>query len=352
MRRLSPSPLLLPALLLALSLAAARAGAQTASVGGRVVGAGDGAPVAYALVRLQPEEPELLTRTTLSGEDGAFHFPGVAPGRYRLSLERIGFSAESTEPFAVEEGGAVEWTLRSAARPIVIQGITARAACYTGAELERDAELASLWREAQKGIETKRAFDGAYRYTYETHQYLNLHPHRRRDPPLLDTLVERIVNDPALPVRHEGGYGFARADTLRLDLPDGRVILDPAFLSTHCLESGFETSDDGTAWELSFRPVRPQRGRIDIRGTVRVDRRTFQLHSMTLEYLDGTRSFARVEILHQDAKVPGGTLRFPVVAFIDARPIGRLRRVFRHIDGRLVYANYGNLERVAGAAPP
>src|SRR6185436_748379 len=92
-----------------------------------------------------------------------------------------------------------------------------------------------------------------------------------------DSLVSFIVSDPRVPRpnRARRGWGRATPSHLRLEVPDGRAILDPAFLTTHCLEGDASQTADGL--ELGFRPVRARRGRIDIRGVLRVDRRTLQL---------------------------------------------------------------------------
>ena len=314
-------------LALAATLAAsAPAAAQTGTVAGRVLGE-DGAPVAYALVSLRPEGRRGVARSTLSRPDGSFRFGGVAPGAYRLRLERIGVREEWSETLSVGAGQAVEWTFRGAARPVAIEGVSAGSTeCFTDGRLEQSPELAAVWREAQKGIETKRVFDAEfhYRFAFTRHLY-------RGGLARVDSARLVAQNDPARPrPARRADYGVRSAAGYRLDVPDGTEILDPAFLRTHCLEAGVDAVDG--AWEVSFRPVRRNGAHIDIQGTARVSQRTFQLESLRIEYVQGRRSIMTATVLYQDALVPGGTLRLPVAVYFaeetvpaDVRLEGRLR---------------------------
>ena len=333
--------------LILLAVTASAAAAQgTGTVRGRALG-DDGAALAYALVSLRPEGGG-AARSTVTREDGSFRFAQVAPGAYRLRLERIGFEEVWSETLAVGAGATVEWTFRGAPRPIAIEGVSSVAACYTGDQLARDPELAALWGEARKGMETRRAFDAETRYRFLQMQLTRVQLARGR-PVQIDTLVRVVSNDPALPVPpRRRGYGSQRGRVMELDIPDGKEILDPAFLRTHCLEGGFEAAD--SAWEVGFRPVRARRGRVDVRGTVRIDRRTFQIQSLRLDYLDGGRPFMEMTLYYGDVELPGGSLRLPVSAFFNGGGIGRLRRTLERVDGHIVFTNYSDFAPASASA--
>lgn len=315
------------------------------TVEGRAVGSADGAPVAFALVRLIPL-PDGQPRSMLTREDGGFRFTGVAPGTYRLRLERIGFQTETSEPVAVGPGEKVAHTFRSAPRTVRIAGVTGVARnCFTADQLDRESELAALWSEARKGVETKREFDREYVYSYHMIQLTRRDLVRPRpgEPAFVhDTIRNHIVNDPRRRrVRPDRGWqGFGREKGIELDvrIPDGTEILDPAFLTTHCLESGFTAAGD--VWEIDFRPVRVNRGRYDVRGTVRVDRETFRLHSMELEYLKGSEAFVTANIVFRDARAPGGTLRLPTLITFSGHPVGQAARVVRRVEGTVEYTGW------------
>ncbi len=332
---------------IALVLAAPAARAQSPDlpgvVEGSAVAASGGAPITFALVRLIPRAGG-EARSTLTRDDGRFRFTAVRPGAYRLQLERIGFHAEASDSVTVPPGGTVEHTFRSAPRALVIAGVTGAAACYTESQLERDPELAALWREARKGMEIKRAFDQEYIYSFQMVQRT-----RRdlRDPPdsaVHDTTRMRVVNDPRQRARRSGWDGFGRSEGIRLDVrvPDGAEILAPAFLSRHCLESGFVPLEIGedSVWEFAFRPLRANQQRFELRGAVRVDRRTFQVHSMALEYLRGREPFVYAEIFFGNARVDTGILRLPMFIKFNGRPVEGAARVVRRVEGTVEYIEY------------
>ncbi|MFL5386980.1 MAG: carboxypeptidase-like regulatory domain-containing protein [Longimicrobiaceae bacterium] len=322
-------------------------------VHGHAYAAADRAPIAYALIRLSNVGVAGAGRTALSDREGAFAFAAVAPGTYRLSLERIGYATEVTEPFTVAAGERVERVLASRPNAIALAPLVASPECRTARDLDRNPRLAALWREARKAIETARAFQDAYAYTYEQRLYwsTNATPDAR-----VDSSVSRVANDPRLPWENRdrseytwgwgGGWGWADRLDLHLEVPDGREILDPAFLTTHCLEGGAAQTDEG--FELGFRPVRPRRGRIDIRGVMRVDRRTLQVKEIELEYLRERSSFLEATIVYQDVRLPGGTVRLPAGMTFAGRP---LREVLRYpVSGQVQFVNYSGLTKVDPAA--
>jgi hypothetical protein len=132
-----------------------------------------------------------------------------------------------------------------------------------------------------------------------------------------------------------------------VEVPDGSEILDPAFLTTHCLEGNPVQTEDG--FELGFRPVRARSRRVDIRGVVRVDRRTLQVREIELEYLDVRTPFLHATVIYQDAQVPGGMIRLPAgMTFAGTPPRYAL---MRPVSGQVQFVNYSGLVK-ADSAPP
>ena len=87
-----------------------------------------------------------------------------------------------------------------------------------------------------------------------------------------------------------------------------------------------------------------------MRGTVRVEEETFQLRSLTLEYMEGAEPFIAATISYADVRVPGGTVRLPVAASFAGRPIGQVGKSIGRVEGRVVFADYGELAPVAEEA--
>jgi hypothetical protein len=324
---------------------AARAqAAGTGEVHGRAYAAADRAPIAYALIRLSIVGAAGTGRTALSDQQGAFAFPAVAPGTYRLSLERIGYATELSETFTVAAGERVERMLASRPNAIALAPLVATPECRTARDLERNPQLAALWREARKAIETTRAFQDAYAYSYQQRLYWSEESVNAR----LDSSVSVVANDPRVPWenRDRAGWGRTSRFYLNLEVPDGREILDPAFLTTHCLEGDAAQTEEG--FELGFRPLRPRRGRIDIRGVMRVDRRTLQVREIELEYLEAQTSFLQATLVYQDVHVPGGTIRLPAGMTFAGSPPREV--LMRPVSGQVQFVNYSELTKVDPAA--
>jgi iron complex outermembrane receptor protein len=102
-----------------------------ASIAGVVVDSASGAPLPAAQVRLVP-----VNRGELTHDDGRFAFGDLAPGRYAVAVQRVGYgAAEQTVTVAAGAQAAVRFALApSAARlaPVVVTGAV-------GEGRERDA---------------------------------------------------------------------------------------------------------------------------------------------------------------------------------------------------------------------
>ncbi|HEX8244477.1 MAG TPA: carboxypeptidase-like regulatory domain-containing protein, partial [Longimicrobium sp.] len=279
-------------------------------------------------------------RTALTDAGGGFSFAAVAPGSYRLRLERIGYAAEQTDAFAVAAGETVERDMRSDPRAVSIQRIVATADCRSAENLAQDAALAALWNEAMKGMETRRAFDDAYHYEFDANQYATA---SLRNGGAMDSLKRHVVMDPRTRMdRNRSGWGQVSRRSMRLEVPDGREILDPAFLRQHCVDGGLD--EEAGVYTLGFRPRRARRGRVDIRGELRLDRATLQVTSLEVEWTDAARTLLQATVEFTDAQVPGGTVRMPVGAIFSGQAPESMR--MGEVRGQILFVNYGNLQRV------
>ena len=94
------------------SFLASNAGAQSSppagTLTGRVIDASTGQPVPAAVVTLEPATSGLMidpqarsvvasVRSIVTGAEGAYRFTEVAPGRYRLRIERLGYQSSALE---------------------------------------------------------------------------------------------------------------------------------------------------------------------------------------------------------------------------------------------------------------
>jgi hypothetical protein len=142
--------------------------------------------------------------------------------------------------------------------------------------------------------------------------------------------------------RRRIGFGRQTRGTLALTIPDGTELLAPEFLREHCLESG--ATSGGGVHAFRFRPLRPERNRINIRGVVQIDARTYQVRSVEIEYMHGHIPFMKGTIEYADVGVPNGFLRLPWRGTFSGHPVGTMRRSVMKVTGIVLFQNHRNVE--------
>lgn len=142
---------------------AADASAQTAesAIHGAAIGAQSGAPIPFALMRLERAGADTTALARLVTDDaGRFRFGGLAAGDYRLRLERIGFEPTLSPALHVRDRDTLEYALRGSERMVTlgVVRVIADTSCLDGSRLSSDSTLTTLWSEARQGIEIRQAF--------------------------------------------------------------------------------------------------------------------------------------------------------------------------------------------------
>ena len=243
------------------------------------------APVAGAVVTLELVEMQNERAiSVLSDANGGFAIRALHPGRYRLSAKRIGVQRTVTEPFELGAGEAK--VIRIEIEPLlyVLPEVEVATANFCISRREQVGRIASLWEEIRTALTATsvsvrdslykgrvvafgRLLDGRGRVLSETsHQYDGL---------LKETFAG--VDPETLSVR---GYWRDEGDSVRFDAPDVDVLLSQTFLNDHCFEL-VNTSQDEIG--LRFQPV-AGRPATDVRGTMWVDSRTFELRRLEFAY--------------------------------------------------------------------
>ncbi|HEV2146130.1 MAG TPA: carboxypeptidase-like regulatory domain-containing protein [Longimicrobiaceae bacterium] len=350
---------LLPALsaLVVLFLAAGaqlRAQQATGTIDGTATLAEGGAPIPLSLVQLLPasgsDEP---LRGTLTDARGEFRFEGVAAGRYRLRMDRVGFVSAPSEPFAVGAGQTVRRRLAAELTPVELEGISVSGnACYGLDRLDDAPDLAALWREAQKAVETRRRFQQQYRFAFDRRVEGTARLRFLRNQRILQDTT--IVNHPDSALARQArrrGFGQQGRTSFLLRLPDELELLDDDFLRTHCLEG--DTDDGRGGLALRFRPVRPRGGgELDIRGVIHIDPVSYVVRELEFEYLNGRRPSARGTLRYAEVRTPDGTIRLPAGGTISGDPAGMVGMVVQGFDGTYAMERYRGFERLRDDAPP
>jgi hypothetical protein len=325
------------------------------AVTGHALAAADGAPIPLSLVRLAPAGGG-EGRTVLTDAGGAFRFDSVAPGAYRLRVDRIGYDAAPSPQFAVPAGETVDRPLRAGERPVAIQAITAVAnRCVTGAGLAGEPELAALWTEARKAAETRRQFQRQYAYRANMRLQFVGHVRIFHDKVVdRDSVVEttpdsvRVREARRRAMRGREGYVHQTRNSLLLSLPDEMELLEDDFLVGHCLFADPAPTADG-AWALRFRPVSTTDGRSDIRGTILIDTASFAVRQIAFDYLSGPHAWGRGTLSYAPTATPFGTVRLPAGGALHGDPRGMIGLFVSNFQGTIAFRDYRDFRRVPGA---
>jgi hypothetical protein len=307
-----------------------------------------GAPVQFALVRLlradSSPSPSDSPPQGMTNANGRFRFDGVAPGRYRVQLLRIGLLPVLSEPVQVSAGETRRLDLRVASPPLVLPAITVTVTadvCVTAKELSQHPRLHTLWQQARDGASVRTEVMARYRYHRLLHE--ESYEVRADGPTAPGTLDQRYLSDPRWAVRDAArnraqalsrGY-YAPNDGWRL--PNELDILHEDFLKTHCLSPAAEGR--GGEVGLRFRPLGARRDFLDVLGTIWLDSATYLARRIELEYVDGVESRGTVRVDFGDVAVAGGTLRMPVGGKFAMRP--SRKNPARRTEGKLVFTYTG-----------
>lgn len=303
-------------------------GAQV--VRGRVLDSLSRAPLGASFVVLLDARGVEVDRA-LTTSTGTFRLEARAPGAHRLRSERIGYRLAVSSPIAVPASGTVSYTFHITPVPLVLSAVEVRAEQECALNPDQAQATLQVWEEIQKAL-AATAWDGTqelarYRnYNYER----DLSANRRRVTREAGKVVEGVADQPyvSLPAEWLAREGYVVSigdDELEYTLPDANVLLDDAFLSTHCFHVVRDAHNKPGQIGLAFAPVEGHDAP-DIRGALWLDEATSELR--TLE-----ASYTRLPTGLEDDRA-GGTvafLRLPSGAWIVQRwelrtPMVRMRR--------------------------
>ena len=296
--------------------------AQTATMEGIARAEDGGAPIPFALVRLVPADTTASRSRTppqgITSSNGYYRFTGVAAGRYRVQLLRIGFRPVLSDPVQVTAGETVQLALRVASQPVVLASVTITPdVCLKAAELVNYPQIQTLWQQARDGAAVRMEIMARFRYLVQVHQ-----------TPVGGgrSVSQEWVNDPGAAVKNAERRRSQRLSRGYRDgashyIPEELDVLHEDFLKEHCVLSSAEygTGEVG----LRFRPLRQRRNVVDVGGTIWLDSATFLARRIELEYLDGDDQLGTVRLDFRHVSIAGVTLRMPGGAEISMLVSGR-----------------------------
>lgn len=323
--------------------------AQKAAIEGVARATDDSAPVPFALVRLVPADTTALSDVKQQGitnADGRYRFDGIAAGRYRVQLLRIGFRPVLSGPVQVAAGETVQFQLRVSSEPIPLPPVTVTAeVCVMAKGLVQHPQLQTLWQQARDGASIRAGLMSRYRYQSLLRE--ESHELKADSATPLYTLDQPLISDPKWALKNaerDRAQRLSRGYYGPNDgwfLPNELDVLHEDFLKAHCFVPTAERGDGEVG--LRFRRLKARGNFLDVRGTIWLDSATFLARRIDLEYVDGEESRGTVRLDFGDVAVAGGTLRMPVGGAFAMRP--SRKNPAKRAEGKLTFS-YSNFEEV------
>jgi len=275
-----------PALLASLLLLPAAAAGQV--LRGTLIEEGSRQPIAAALVQLIAAERDSILASAVTGEQGRFVLPRVAPGSYRVRALRIGFRPWVSAPLSLDAGATRDDAIAVPAVPVVLAEITVETKSPCRGSPAEDQRMALLWDEARTAL----GLVGAG--TLQPLEFRSTVTRRLLDPG--DHLSQEnswsSFGRGAWPISSQPAESLARLgfvqprDSLAGPVyfgPDVAVFFSDAFLRTHCFRLFPPPPGSPDLLGLGFEPIR---GRTvsDIAGVLWLDRERNLLRRLDYGY--------------------------------------------------------------------
>jgi hypothetical protein len=229
-------------------------------VRGQVVDSTSGVPVGTGFVVLLDRANHEVARA-LSTSDGRFTLHAPSGGLYRLRSERIGYHAHESPLLPLPADTTVVYTLKVIAFPVMLGAVEVRGDDECQTNPEHAAATAVVWEEVRKAL-AATAWDGTqqlvnYRsYSYERDLSIDLNLVSREEGHIVaGPAVQPYASLPAAQLAREGYVATHQDGATSYYLPDARVLLDEAFLSTHCFHVIRDTVPQPGQLGLAFEPV-------------------------------------------------------------------------------------------------
>jgi hypothetical protein len=282
-------PLLLAWLPFVLTVPLAPSGAQ--SIRGLAREQASGTPLSGVLMSLlRDNDSASVVATALTNDRGAYVLRAPQPGRYRLGAKRIGVRRFESEVFELAASQDVDRNIELEALAYSLPTVTVQGDPLCVRRADQAGRVASLWEEArtaltatQVSLRDRLVRARVVRYVRELDaQNLRVEAERMRRQTY--GVVERPFFSQSGEVLSRGGYWRVLPnDSITYYAPDADVLLSTTFARDHC----FAVADGRGAqagWTgIAFEPV-AGRDVPDVRGTLWLDARTFELKLVEFKY--------------------------------------------------------------------
>lgn len=273
--------------IVALALAMAPGVLSAQVVRGRVLETSSAAPVAGAIVSLQHETGDSVFVSVLTAATGEYAIRAAAPGRYRVSVKRIGVRRSVSEAFALAAGETRALDISIDAVAQTLPTVTVSGLCVNRAN--QQARIASLWDEVRAALEaTSISLRDQLMEVHIERYTADLNPTTFEVLYDWRTEAELMVKEPFTSVSGdvlsaEGYWREIGTDSIQYSAPDARALLSDAFLRDHCFSLAATRPERRELIGVDFQPA-SGRKLPDIAGTVWIDSASFELRYVEFRY--------------------------------------------------------------------
>lgn len=261
------------------------------SVRGTVKEQATGTPLSGVLMTLSREDSlSAPASTALTNEQGAYVLRVSQPGRYRLASKRIGVRRFESEPFELAAGQEIERDVELEALVYRLPTVTVRSERLCVRRDDQSERVESLWDEVrtaltatQVSLRDRLVRARVVRYNRvldaQSLRVVNERMHRETSG-----VVERaFVSLPGEALSRGGYWRIMTNDSIQYYAPDADVLLSTTFARDHCFGVTEGRGERSGLTGISFEPA-AGREPPEVRGTIWVDARTFELRLVEFKY--------------------------------------------------------------------
>ncbi len=279
------------ALIRAAGMSAALAGLSSGSgaqvVRGVVVEAGSGTALPGVVVVLADSAGKRLAGV-LVGDDGRYAIRAMAPGRYAVRAERIGYRADAPTAVTLAAGQTVDLRLETRPIPVVLGAVrvTGKSPCVASAA--DGSEISAVWDETRKALFATDLTQQQELFSARVSHFERTLDARSGKVTKYQTKETNAVT--RSPFVSEGaaalsanGYVRQSAGELTYYAPDASVLLSDEFLTDHCFRLREGEGKRAGLIGLAFEPVKG-RDKPDIAGTLWIDEKSAELRDLEFMY--------------------------------------------------------------------
>lgn len=228
--------------------------------------------------------------TTLTNDRGAYFLRAPQPGRYRLGAKRIGVRRFESEPFDVVASQDIERNVELEALAFKLPTVTVHSAPLCVRRADQANRVASLWEEVrtaltatQVSLRDRLVRARVVRYIHVLNAQ-NLQVEAQRMVRQSDGVVERpFVSLPGDALSRGGYWRVLPNDSIVYYAPDADVLLSASFARDHCFGVADGRGERAGLTGMTFEPA-SGREEPDVRGTLWLDARTFELKLVEFRY--------------------------------------------------------------------